>query len=177
MEISAQGKKLSTLVQGHHAADKKSQLWGATCHPQQQLFATCGADRCIRVWNERQQRAVSEEFPDELYSIDWSPCGGFFAVGDARGQVFSVDANTLRVIGKVAHKSKVPGEPWVQDVKISPNGQYVAWGVHGGSSNIELASIDNGFKLRHDSSMPIGMRSSLLHLDWSMDSRLLAVNS
>ena len=25
--------------------------------------------------------------------------------------------------------------------------------------------------------MPVGMRSDLLHLDWSMDSRLLAVNS
>ena len=33
MEVSAQGKKLSTLVRGHYAGDIKSQLWGAACHP------------------------------------------------------------------------------------------------------------------------------------------------
>ena len=66
----------------------------------------------------------------------------------------------------------------MQDVKISPDGQFVAFGVHGGNSNVELGVVDGrSFKLRHEASIDIAMHSALLHLDWSVDSSLLAVNS
>lgn len=78
----------------------------------------------------------------------------------------------------VKHGSKVPGKKaWVQDVKISPDSKLVAFGVHGGNSNIELASLDRTGRLRHESSVNIAMTSALLHLDWSLDSRMLAINS
>ena len=101
-------------MQGHSTGSKRAELWGAACHPNQQRFATCGADRCIRVWSEVQQIAASAPFEDEVYSIDWSPCGSFLVVGDARGQVHSVDATSLEVSSVIKHKSRVPGkEPWV----------------------------------------------------------------
>ena len=49
---------------------------------------------------------VSEQFADDVCSIDWSPCGNFLAVGDAKGQVYSVDAPSLKVISKVVAKGK-----------------------------------------------------------------------
>lgn len=69
----------------------------------------------------------------------------------------------------VSHGSKVPGKSaWVQDVKISPDSKLVAFGVHGGNSNLELASLDpKTGKLRREGSIDIGMHSALLHLDWS----------
>jgi len=101
--------------------------------------------------------------------------------------VHSVDAASpevektgqLKVMSTVKHGSKVPGkEPWVQDVKISPDAKLVAFGVHGGNSNVELATVDaKSLRLRHTASIDIAMHSALLHLDWSQDSRLLALNS
>jgi microtubule-associated protein-like 6 len=101
--------------------------------------------------------------------------------------VHSVDAASpevaktgeLKVVSTVKHGSKVPGKaPWVQDVKISPDAKLVAFGVHGGNSNVELATVDaKSLRLRHTRSIDVAMHSALLHLDWSQDSRLLALNS
>ena len=151
LEVNAQGKHLKTHVRGHFAGSKKAELWGAACHPKEQVFATCGADRCIRVWTVDNQVMASAEFPDEVYSIDWSPCGNFLVVGDARGQVHSILLKNLKVLSTVKHKSKARGQgPWVQDLKVSPDGRFVAFGVHGGNSNVELVAIEaKSFKLQH----------------------------
>lgn len=175
-------EKVTSLVAGHFAATAKSELWGAACHPQQQLVATCGADRTIRIWDITQKRQVkaSAQFSSDLTSLDWSPCGRFFAVGDAAGHVLSVDAQTLRQVSKQKFSFKVPGkEPWVQDVKISPKtGDKVAFGVHGGNSGVEVLQVNpETLVFSRLFSVPSVMRSALLHLDWSQDGELLALNS
>ena len=53
LEVSARGEGLAKLVSGHFAATNKSELWGAACHPKDQFFATCGADRVIRIWTAK----------------------------------------------------------------------------------------------------------------------------
>ena len=131
----------------------------------------------MRIWNTEAQVACSNEFKAEIFAIDWSPCGSFLVVGDAKGQVHLVDAATaevektgqLKVVSTVKHGSKVPGKtPWVQDVKISPDAKLVAFGVHGGNSSVELATVDaKSLRLRHTRSIDVAMHSALLHLDWS----------
>ena len=54
LEVSARGEGLAKLVSGHFAATNKSELWGAACHPKDQLFATCGADKVIRIWTTKE---------------------------------------------------------------------------------------------------------------------------
>ena len=151
LAVTALGQKQATLVQGHYAAGAASELWGAACHPGEQLFVTCGGDKRVRIWNERAQVAASEELPEELFAVDWSPCGGYLAVGDAKGQVHSLDGKSLKVLSTTGHRSKVPGKtPWVEAVRFSPDGRLVAWGVHGGGSNVEVAAADpKTFKLKH----------------------------
>jgi WD40 repeat protein len=54
LEVSTQGKKLATLVRGHQAEFSKSKGAGIACHPKEQLFASCGMDRRIRVWSDEK---------------------------------------------------------------------------------------------------------------------------
>lgn len=133
----------------------------------------------MRIWSDKAQVQVSDELPEEVFSVDWSPCGGYLVVGDMKGSIHSLDAKGLKLQSSVAHKSKVPGKNlWVQAVKISPDGRFIACGVHGGGSNVEVASVDSKtFKMKHDASIDIEMQSSLAELDWSKDSALLAVVS
>lgn len=107
-------------------------------------------------------------------------------VGDAKGCVHTVpvDKEGIREIRRsdkqsVEHASKAKGNCWVQDLKINKTGDNVAWGVHGGLSNIELAHIEQShpFNLTKTQSINIGLSSSLLHLDWSVCNRYLQVNS
>lgn len=162
LAVTDKGQKKSTLVQGHYASNAASELWGAACHPKDQLFATCGGDKRVRIWNDKSQVNMSDELSEELYSIEWSPCGGYLVVGDAKGNIHSLDAKGLKLQSTVAHKSKVPGRnSWVQAVKISPDGRFVAWGVHGDGSNVEVANVDKSFKMKHESSIDIEMPSAL----------------
>lgn len=73
----------------------------------------------------------------------------------------------------------MPGKnQWVEAVRFSPDGRFVAWGVHGGGSNVEVAAADSkSFKLRHEASIDVELPSALAQLDWSVDSVLLSVVS
>lgn len=115
-------------------------------------------------------------------SIDWSPCGQFLIVGDTAGQIHSVDSRTLKVVGTIKHQSqdsqRESQEPVVQDVKISPDGHQVAFGVRG-STSISLINIDPAsfaLKFAHAIKMSY-LLGGLASLDWSTDSKYLALNS
>lgn len=79
----------------------------------------------------------------------------------------------------LGHKSKAAGKnAWVEAVRFSPDGRFVAWGVHGGASLVEVANTDSKtFKLRHEASIDAGLTQGLVQLDWSADSALLSVVS
>lgn len=54
----------------------------------------------------------------------------------------------------------------------------VAFGTHGGLSRIELVKVtENGKKLTKIASVNVAISSALTHLDWSMDSNSLVINS
>lgn len=56
VEVSLVGEAGARLVAGHFSLGAKSELWGVACHPEQAYFATCGADRRIRVWGPTAQQ-------------------------------------------------------------------------------------------------------------------------
>ena len=67
----------------------------------------------------------------------------------------------------------------MQDVKISPDGLQVAFGVRGNSLNLELVSIDPAsFALKSVAVLKMSfLLGGLASLDWSTDSKYLALNS
>lgn len=63
-------------------------------------------------------------------------------------------------------------------MKIDSKSQLVAFGIHGGASGIDIVSVEaKTHKLTPRDHLAIGMSSALLHLDWSLDSRYIQVNS
>lgn len=62
-------------------------------------------------------------------------------VGDYAGKIHLFDdkLSTLCTVETKFSKMKKKQEPyWIEDIKFSPNGQYVAFGAHGGPSHIEI---------------------------------------
>ena len=56
------GAKIKTLINGHFEGTKQAELWGCAVHPTQQMFASCGADSTVRIWNPTEMVRVSKPF-------------------------------------------------------------------------------------------------------------------
>jgi WD40 repeat protein len=176
------GNLKSTIVQGHFTdVPAYAEVWGCTTHPTEQKFATCGSDRRIRVWEPKKMIAVSEKFNVDVTALDWSSDGTFIAVGDRKGFCTIVDAKTLQVLGTMKSKLSSGKQPWVEDIKVSPNNKLIAWGTHDGRSNLEIAEVKKsnpvGQQLVLYASCEVGLSSALTHLDWSQDSCMIQLNS
>lgn len=174
------GQKIKTLINGHFEGSKQAELWGCAVHPSQQLFASCGADKTIRVWKWNEQVMVSDQYELDLTAIDWAMTGNFMVVGDRGGFIHTVDANTLKKLQ--SYKSTLSDvqtlKAWVEDVKISPQSDMVVFGTHGGLSRVELCGVsDSGRKLQLLKAINVGISSALTHLDWSMDNSSIVINS
>jgi WD40 repeat protein len=153
-------------------------------HPTEQVFATCGADKTIRLWKENQmlQASAPTLFQHDLTAIDWASNGQFLVVGDRNCSIFTVDPKTLTILatakGGFADKPTQHREPWVEDLKVSPCCTMVAFGSHGGVSPVEVYKVlDGGRKLQKVGPVNVGSTSAITQLDWSLDSQSLMVNT
>jgi WD40 repeat protein len=77
----------------------KAELWGCAVHPKEQIFASCGADKTIRLWKDNQMIMASEQFANDLTSIDWASNGQFLIAGDYTGFIHLIDPKTLKSLG------------------------------------------------------------------------------
>jgi len=91
--------------------------------------------------------------------------------GDRAGSIHLIDVKTLTSLGSSPGKLAGQKEPWIEDLKISPDNKLVAFGTHGGRSFIDLVSVIDGKKLQKIISKDMGLSSALLHLDWAQDSQ------
>lgn len=85
------------LMRGHFDGE----VWGAAVHPSETLFATCGGDKTVRIWDTRKMIIASEPFAADIKSLDWSSNGKWLCIGGADGKAYNVDAKTLNVLGEV----------------------------------------------------------------------------
>lgn len=143
VEVDQTGKLKSSIVNGHfQGVPAFAEIWGCTAHPTEQVFATSGSDRRIRVWGPKKMIAVSEPFEYDVTALDWSSDGTFIAVGDRKGVGHVVDSKSLKVLGTMAGFLSKGKQPWVEDIKVSPNCKYVAFGTHDGLSHLEIAEVN-----------------------------------
>jgi microtubule-associated protein-like 6 len=53
----------------------------------------------------------------------------------------------------------------------------IAFGTHGGVSKLELVKVQQGGKLQKIASINACISSALTHLDWTLDSSVVVLNS
>jgi hypothetical protein len=67
--------------------------------------------------------------------------------GDFNGFIHLIDPNTLTSLGNSPANNANKPNAWIEDLKISPDSQIVAFGTHGGLSMIDLVKVIDGKKL------------------------------
>ncbi|TNV87854.1 hypothetical protein FGO68_gene13813 [Halteria grandinella] len=185
IEIGTNCQQIKTHINGHYDYSKdarlpQSEVWGLAVHPKKQLFASCGADHTIRIWDEKNMVQASDpaQFLHDLCSLDWAASGKFLVAGDRNGYVFLIDAETLAILDKKGSQKAGLENAWIEDVKISPCGGYVAFGTHGGVSLIDVVQIaPDGKKFKNNFTIDSKISSAVTHLDWSQDSQNIMINS
>jgi len=168
-------------VNAHYAVQgAEAEVHGLACHPEAaiQYFATCGADRRVRIWNDERTLRVSEPFAADITSLDWSPTGQAIIVGDARGNVWCLDQRDLSKASHVTLKVN-KRETACCLVKVAPDSRLVACGVPN-DSHVQILALDHKALTLSDVggiAFKDRMTNGIRNLDWSVDSTTLQVLS
>ncbi len=99
--------------------------------------------------------------------------------GDYRGGIYLFNASLELLSDEkfktIFKKTKPKQEPyWIEDIKFSPNGKFVAFGAHGGPSHIEIYDIEDEKSFTNQRKITGLFTSALLSLDWDQGSEIIA---
>ena len=120
---------------------------------------------------------ASDQFANDLTAVDWSTNGQFLIAGDYTGFIHLIDPKTLKSLGSSPSQLANKPNAWIEDLKISPDSQIVAFGTHGGLSSIDLVKVIDVKQLQKLASVNLQLSSAILHLDWSSDGQTIMVVS
>lgn len=187
VELKPDGTLKSNVTHGHYRGVNKNdkgvypEVWGCAVHPSKHLLASCGSDYTVRIWDSSNMLKISEQFTDDMTSIDWSPDAGgkFLAVGDRAGKVHILETENLKEVGVV--KAPLAGKgnfPWIEVVRFSPDGSMIAFGSHGGNSPISIAKIAaSGAATLKKTKDVTAFSSAIVSIDWSLDGQCIVANT
>jgi len=146
-------------------------VYGVAKHPLiHGMFVTAGEDKMLIVWNATERRMVrSHKLPFRARMPAICPGGHHVAVGgkDSTLGVYLYDHLTR----EIALRVDGPQGEDIDELKYSPNGEFLAVGNH--DNIIYLYHVQHDYtkfkRLR-------GHTSYITHLDWTIDSRYLQSN-
>ena len=158
-----------------------NELWALSVNPLNPfLVVTGGGDNTLRVWDIRTNKQIKYLILDQDFrALDWSADGSFLVIGSMAGKIYFISYDSFTV--KSTYQSIFKTEKqWIQELKISPDSNYVAYGAHGGVSKVEVLSVkpsNNNNALTQYAIINPRFTSALTHLDWSEDSNFVVCNS
>ena len=177
------------LVQGHYAPKMKdtNEVWGLCAIAGTDRLITVSDDATLRVWSATTHAQVAlvdlnrhkdgQPLPPDPQTkelalaaqarcVDVSADGSLCAVGFRSGQFRVYRIDTWKMV--VAKKS--PMKEWLEDLKFSPDGRYLAVSSH--DNNVYVFAFPT-----MDLHCSLSASTSFVsHLDWSADSRYLRTN-
>lgn len=173
-KIQKTGQKPQMVLAGHFDGE----TWGLAVSQNNQFYATSGDDMAIMQWDAVLRKRVGHyTHTDKVRAIDWAANNGFVVAGDYNGKILLIGVSDFKIRAEVQSTFN-RGEQWIEDLKISPNCECVAFGSHRGVSKLEIMPIlDQGTKLGVGKAYNIGFTSALIHLDWTTDSEFIVANS
>lgn len=159
-------EKIDCLTKGHF-----EETWGLCVHPSRPLFATCGYDKNLFLWNSEEKSIVwNKQLANPLQSACFHPNGNLLAVATQNNKWQVLDSNT----GEEFFSCEIGSEQH-DCIKYSPDGKYLAVGSHDNFIYIFTVSEDGKQYKKHGKLS--GHSSYITHLDWSKDSQFLQSNS
>jgi WD40 repeat protein len=158
--------------------------------PNKDTYMTCGDDGTLRMWSISQRKMIAainlnvdnkgiltgpnpktKDLVDssKLRTIDVNPSGNTVAVGSVDGTLkfVAIDQTTLKFRASFKAHDK-----WIGDIKFSPDNTKMATGGH--DSKLKIYSISPLKLLGTSGSVA---HSAVDHIDWSVDSNYLHVNT
>ena len=181
VEIANKSSKI--LMQSH----SEEELWGVAVNPINPfLVASGGGDKTLRIWDIKINKQVKFWMCDQDFrAMDWSADGKFIVIGSMHGKIYciSVEGDKCVLKGEPYQSIFKGDKQWIQELKISPNNKYVAYGSHCGIgptfSKVEVLNVTNNAKCPFSQYGLIDakMTSALTHLDWDVNSENIVCNS
>jgi WD40 repeat protein/Ca2+-binding EF-hand superfamily protein len=168
---SSVGSSAECISRSHYGP-----LYGLATHPSNQsIFATVGEDKQLSVWNSESHKQVCAIMvPAMARSCHFSPDATEIAVGLVNGAflVYAYHkATSYRGATLSLSHSKHDCLEAIDDLKYSPNGQYLAVSSH--DNYIDIYDVKHKYtKVARCK----GHTSYVTHIDWSRDSRILQSN-
>lgn len=135
-------KNWNCILYGHYDGE----VWGCAASPNSYRFVSCGGDKTIRLWDVVKNTMVCGTLPleNDLRALDWDPKGEFIVAADMKGKIMLYSPDKLELLHSLQSIFKPTpkkGDPWIEDIKISPTSEIIAFGAHGGQPNIEMMAI------------------------------------
>jgi WD40 repeat protein len=116
---------LETVLSGH-----TGRAWHVSWHPSGKLLATCGSDKCVRVWKCEGDKWVSlcaleGDQERTVRKCEWSVCGRYLASCSFDGSTYIWMAHNnnseFNIVAQLeGHENEVKGVAW------STSGSYLA---------------------------------------------------
>ena len=122
------------------------ELWAESWSPDSKRFVTGGDDKTVRMYDVATYEMISIlPMKERIRGLDWEKKEGeLIVIGDYKGKIYLCDEK-LSILDEARtrfSKTKPRREPfWIEDIKFSPNGEFVAFGAHGGASHLELFQV------------------------------------
>lgn len=135
-------KNWNCILYGHYDGE----VWGCAASPDSYKFVSCGGDQTIRMWDMGKNTMVCGTLPLEtdLRAMDWDPKGEFIVAADMKGKIMLFNPENLEqlhALESIFKPTPKKGLPWIEDIKVSPNSDLIAFGAHGGQPNIQLMAV------------------------------------
>jgi WD40 repeat protein len=142
--------------------------------PDGQYFAA-GNEKVLKIWDLNTGHLVfKKENRQEILSLAWSSDGQFLVIGSFRLQVWKVKhcgTNKQKTLDIQLFKELTGHKSWIQSIRWSPDGKYLASGSKDGS-----AQIWDTKKWERISTLK-GHKREITAMHWSPDGKKLATAS